>query len=66
MIAIPISAKDRIIAGFRPRRSAIRPITSPPSGRVTKPTPKVARLNNKRLSLLPGNNAAPICAAKNE
>ena len=41
-IATPIMAKDSTIAGRRPARSPYRPISQPPSGRVTKPIPKVA------------------------
>ena len=40
-MAKPISENERIIAGLRPMRSPMRPMTMPPMGRVTKPTPKV-------------------------
>ena len=40
--ARPSSAKDSIIAGLRPTRSPIDPMTMAPMGRVRKPTPNVA------------------------
>jgi len=37
-----ISQIVKVMAGLRPCRSAKQPITMPPSGLVTKPTPNVA------------------------
>jgi hypothetical protein len=58
--AMPIMENVSIIAGFRPLRSAKCPITKPPSGRVTKPTPKVASESSSLASPLPGNRASQM------
>ena len=61
----PISPKQKSMAGLRPSRSPSGPISSPPSGRVAKPTPKVARVSSSALvSSLPGKNTLPIWTAK--
>jgi len=61
----PISPNDSIIAGFLPMRSAMRPITMPPSGRVRKPTPKVASDFSKPMpGVAEGKKAWPMCTAK--
>ena len=61
----PISPKQNSMAGLRPMRSPSGPITTPPSGRVTKPTPKMARVCSRLVvgSVL-GKNTAPIWTAK--
>ncbi len=66
-MATPIRAKETIIAGLRPERSAKRPMTNPPSGRVTKPAPKVARVNNRPCEVrAAGKKQWPIWMAKKE
>ncbi len=45
----PISEKLSSMAGLRPSRSPMRPITKAPTGRETNPTAKV-RSDNIRLS----------------
>ena len=48
-----------------PRRSASAPISSAPSGRVTKPTPKVETDSSSDSSgSCAGKNARPIITAK--
>jgi hypothetical protein len=60
-----MSEKDRIIAGLRPNRSPILPITKPPMGRVTKPTPNVPRDASKLAAgMLEGKKALPTYTAK--
>jgi hypothetical protein len=62
----PISTSDSSIAGLRPTRSPKRPITSAPSGRVRKPTPKVASEANRLAAAeVEGKNVRPIWTAKN-
>jgi len=60
-MAIPMMVKDSIIAGLRPMRSPMRPMTMPPIGRVMNPTPKVAS-DSSRLApgVVEGKNAWPI------
>ena len=60
----PIIVNERIIAGLRPRRSAIRPMMSPPSGRLTNPTPKVASDRISDCEASPGKRLRPIWTAK--
>ena len=67
IVAVPsaISSSVRIIAFLRPARSAYMPITSPPSGRVTKPTPKLATASiNCPNDECTGKNSLPIRIAK--
>jgi len=52
--------KDRTIAGFLPRRSAILPMIRPPSGRVRKPTPNVASDKSNLLEASPRNTDGHI------
>ena len=62
----PIRLKDSIIAGLRPMRSAMRPMTRPPNGRVKKPTPNVASEASRLVvGSCEGKKHAPICVAKN-
>jgi hypothetical protein len=42
-----MQVNESIIAGFRPTRSPILPITTPPTGRIRKPAPNVASDNNR-------------------
>ena len=61
----PIRPKESSIAGFRPTRSAIRPITSAPSGRVRNPAPKVASVARRLVAgSCEGKKVRPICTAK--
>ncbi len=61
----PIRANDTSIAGLRPNRSPIRPITHAPTGRMPKPTPKVARdASRLEVGLWEGKKLRPICTAK--
>ena len=67
IVAVPsaISSSVRIIAFLRPARSAYMPITAPPSGRVTKPTPKLATASiNCPNGECTGKNSLPIRMAK--
>ncbi len=64
--AMPMSQKDSSMAGLRPARSAYRPMTSAPSGRVRKPAPKVASEASRLVpGVSDGKNVRPIGAAKN-
>jgi len=55
---LPIVAMS---AGRRPARSAYAPINTPPSGRVTKPTPNVASERSRLVRALPlGKKARPM------
>ncbi|MNZ91478.1 hypothetical protein D3C78_1104650 [compost metagenome] len=47
---IAISHRVRRMAALRPTRSAYRPITRPPSGRMTKPVPNTARESSRGIS----------------
>jgi hypothetical protein len=61
MIAMPIIQKETIIAGLRPCRSPILPITRAPIGRVTNPAPKVASEANRLVDgSFEGKKALPI------
>ncbi len=65
--AVPtvISAMVSVSAVLRPRWSARLPISAAPSGRITKPTPKVAKDSSSDASgLLDGKNSLPMVAAK--
>ena len=61
VIATPMRENERIIAGLRPNRSPIFPITKPPMGRVTKPAPNAPR-DASRLAVgeLEGKKVLPI------
>ena len=64
-MATPINPKENSIAGLRPARSPNPPITSPPSGRVKKPTPNVASVSSRPLlPLALGKKVVPIWTAK--
>ena len=54
------------IAGLRPARSAKAPISTPPSGRVMKPTPNTATESSRLVNgELDGKKVLPIYTAKN-
>jgi len=66
-MAMPMSQNVNNIAGLLPVRSAIRPMTYAPRGRVKNPAPKVANdISRLESGLCAGKNARPICMAKNE
>ncbi len=52
-IANPINVKEKIIAGLRPMRSPMPPITIAPIGRVRNPAPKVASVASSAAEELP-------------
>ena len=52
-IAAPISVNEKTIAGLRPMRSPMPPITMAPIGRVRKPAPKVASVASRAAEGLP-------------
>jgi hypothetical protein len=57
--------KDQSIAGLRPTRSPWRPMIQAPSGRVMKPTPKVASEYSRPCEVCDsGKNVCPIWMAK--
>jgi hypothetical protein len=61
IMAAPISGNVRIIAGLRPARSPIRPITQLPTGRGTNPTPNVPKAASKLADgVLEGKKARPM------
>ena len=61
-----IMAIVTISAPLRPKRSAYAPMTSPPTGRITKPTPKVAKLlSSDTTGLAEGKKVWPTKIAKN-
>lgn len=49
-IANPMSENDTSIAGLRPMRSPMLPITMAPIGRVRKPAPKVASVASNAVA----------------
>ena len=54
-----------ISTNLRPRLSAIRPKTMPPSGRIRKPTAKTARVESRaETGSLESNIAAAMNGAK--
>ena len=56
-----IRAMVKIIAGLRPARSANAPISKPPSGRVTKPTPNTATDSSRLMKGVDaGKNVLPM------
>jgi hypothetical protein len=64
-VAVAIKPTVSTSAILRPFRSPSAPMTTAPTGRMKKPTPKVAKLLNKdaKGSSL-GKKLAPICVAK--
>ena len=61
----PISHSVSATAGLRPTRSAYMPISRPPSGRIRKPTPNVAKdISNWPVGLPTGKYSRPISVAK--
>ena len=66
IVPIVMSAMVNSMAGLRPTRSAKEPISSPPKGRVMKPTPKTA---TDSITVTSGSSAGkkvwPIYTAKN-
>ena len=61
-----MAAIDRIRAGLRPRRSANRPMTRPPTGLARNPTPNVAKVSSSGNA--PPSLFAPVkkCLAMTE
>ena len=50
-IAMPISVKERNIAGLRPARSPQRPMKKAPTGRDRNPIQKISSAASRRVSL---------------
>jgi hypothetical protein len=48
---------ERALAALRPRTSPSRPITIPPSGRTTMPTPNAAKVDNREVISSPAGKS---------
>ena len=60
-----MSASDQAMPALRPRLLAICPMIIAPSGRMTKPAPKVASDSNSEDSgLFDGKNSLPMMTAE--